>query len=234
MPPGARLQPARLRKCRADPNPAGPRGRRERITRCGGAALLTVSATLLAAALVPAGAAFGSAASKVEVSCARAAAAAANVASFASLPPAQRRSRKRAFVRAALCAINAVRAEHGLRPMRLNPLLTRAAEQHSKDMVRRGYFSHTAPGGRSFLARIAKSGYLRRARNWTVGENISWGVAAAARPSNTVEMWMNSPPHRANLLSPLFQEAGIGIAAGVPGQPAAPGLTYTVDFGRRR
>ncbi len=214
--------------------PCGPEAGCERPARRGGAALFAASVTLLAASLAPAGLAFGSGASATEASCARAATAAAHVASFARVPPAQRRSTKRAFVRAALCAINAVRAKYGLRPLRLDPRLTRAAEQHARDMVRRGYFSHTAPGGRSFLARIVKSGYLRRARAWTVGENIAWGLSAAARPSTTVEMWMNSPPHRANLLSPVFEEAGIGLAAGVPGQPGAPGLTYTVDFGRRR
>ena len=41
------------------------------------------------------------------------------------------------------------------------------------------------------------------------------------------------PPHREILLSPVFREAGVGIAAGVPGGSAR-GFTYVAAFGRRR
>jgi uncharacterized protein YkwD len=46
---------------------------------------------------------------------------------------------------------------------------------------------------------------------------------------------MQSPGHRANLLSPCFREIGIGIAAGMPAQQAdaGSGVTYVTDFGRR-
>jgi uncharacterized protein YkwD len=43
--------------------------------------------------------------------------------------------------------------------------------------------------------------------------------------------WMDSPPHRANILSSSFRAIGIGIALGTPSGGA--GATYTTDFGRR-
>ena len=42
---------------------------------------------------------------------------------------------------------------------------------------------------------------------------------------------MNSPPHRANILSSSFRSIGIGIAYGTP--VGGGGGTYTTDFGRR-
>ena len=43
---------------------------------------------------------------------------------------------------------------------------------------------------------------------------------------------MNSPGHRANILSGSFRAIGIGIAAGTP-YGGGGGATYTTDFGRR-
>ena len=45
--------------------------------------------------------------------------------------------------------------------------------------------------------------------------------------------WMASPGHRANVLRRSFRELGIGIAAGMPTDPAS-GATYTADYGARR
>jgi uncharacterized protein YkwD len=45
-------------------------------------------------------------------------------------------------------------------------------------------------------------------------------------------MWMASPEHRANILSPAYRDTGIGVVAAMPqsvGQ--GPGATYTQDFG---
>ena len=58
-------------------------------------------------------------------------------------------------------------------------------------------------------------------------------VGARTTPASRVSAWMRSGPHREILLSPVFREAGVGIAAGVPGG-SAPGFTYVAAFGRRR
>ena len=138
---------------------------------------------------------------------------------------------KRALVRATLCVLNAERARHNLRPLRLNRRLSLAAQRHSRAMARRKFFSHTSPGGASFVDRIRSTGYLSGARSWAVGENIAYGSGSRSTPRSIGSAWMNSPPHRSNILSSSYRAIGIGIAAGTP--VGGSGGTYTTDFGRR-
>jgi uncharacterized protein YkwD len=140
---------------------------------------------------------------------------------------------KRTVVRATLCTINAQRDRYGLRPLKLNKRLSKAARGHARDMVRRDYFGHDSLGGGSFLDRIKRSGYLRGARSWSVGENLAWGSHDRVAPRAITEMWMNSPGHRANILSPAFREIGIGLAIGAPA-PSGPAATYATEFGTKR
>ena len=138
---------------------------------------------------------------------------------------------KRALVRATLCVLNAGRARHNLRPLRLNRKLARGAQRHSSAMARNRFFSHTSPGGASFVDRIRSTGYLSGARSWAVGENIAYGSGSRSSPRAIGRAWMNSPPHRANILSSSYRAIGIGIASGTPSGHG--GGTYTTDFGRR-
>jgi uncharacterized protein YkwD len=140
---------------------------------------------------------------------------------------------KRIVVRATLCTLNAERARHGLPRLRLNKKLSVAARRHARDMVRRKYFSHDTLGGGSFVDRIRRAGYLRGANTWSVGENLAWGSHDRAAPRAITEMWMNSPGHRANILSPAFREIGIGLAIGAPA-PSGPAATYATEFGMKR
>ena len=64
------------------------------------------------------------------------------------------------------CLINKRRAKAGLRSVRTNGRLRQAALSHSQDMVRRGYFAHTSPSGKTFVDRIIAAGYTRCARRW--------------------------------------------------------------------
>ena len=138
---------------------------------------------------------------------------------------------KRALVRATLCVLNARRARHELTPLQLNRKLGTAARRHSRAMVRERFFSHTSPDGTTFVDRIRASGYLSGARSWSVGENIAWGTGSRSAPRSIARSWMNSPGHRANILSRSFRHIGIGIASGTP--VGTGGGTYTTDFGRR-
>lgn len=132
---------------------------------------------------------------------------------------------------AALCLINAERSSHGLRALRLHPRLSKAARAHSRDMVGRRYFSHTTPEGVGFVERIRGTGYLEASREWLVGENIAWGSHGRGSARRIVQAWMNSPPHREEILRPSFRDVGIGVASGVPRPLTSGGATYTVDFG---
>ena len=140
---------------------------------------------------------------------------------------------KRALASATVCLVNGERAERGLRPLRVNRRLSRAARVHARDMVRRDYFAHDSLSGDSFVDRIRRAGYLRGPRAWVVGENLAWGSGNRSTPASIVRAWMNSPGHRANILQRRFREIGIGLVLGAPENAGGPAATYATDFGAR-
>jgi uncharacterized protein YkwD len=152
------------------------------------------------------------------------------VCASASATPSQ--VAKRTVVRATLCTLNAERARHGLPRLKLNKKLSAAARRHARDMVRRDYFAHDSLGGGTFVDRVRRSGYLDGARSWSLGENLAWGSHERSAPRAITSMWMNSPGHRANILSPSFRAVGIGFAMGAPGA-SGPAATYATEFGAR-
>jgi uncharacterized protein YkwD len=145
---------------------------------------------------------------------------------------APRRSNIRQIARITLCLINRQRAIHGLRPLRNNGALDRVARRHSVDMVSHGYFSHNTLQGASPFSRILGSGYGAGRRVCTMGENIA-AASGRATPATIVNMWMNSPDHRANILDSAYRDSGVGVAIGYPGARGVRGATFTQDFGRR-
>jgi uncharacterized protein YkwD len=136
---------------------------------------------------------------------------------------------------AVLCLMNAQRTARGLKRLRAQPDLAEAAGRFARQMVRDRFFDHTSPGGSTMVSRIKATSYLRDVVRWTVGENLAWGTGTKATPRATVDAWMHSADHRANLLDRGFAEVGIGIAAGAPAELDGDetGGTYVTDFGRR-
>jgi uncharacterized protein YkwD len=97
--------------------------------------------------------------------------------------------------------VNAVRADQGLRPFRAEPRLGRSAGSYAQWMLRHDYFGH--------LERIrAASGFS------LVGENLAWHTGLRPRVAGTVRAWLDSPPHRALMLSSRFRWIGAGMARG--------------------
>ncbi len=125
-------------------------------------------------------------------------------------------SLSRAALRTAVVALtNVQRRRAGLRPCKVSPALTRAAQAHADDMAARRYFGHDTKGGRSWAAR------LREYRpHGPLGENIAYGFGS---PAGVVRGWMNSPGHRRNILDPDFTLIGIGYAS--------KGRKFVQDFG---
>jgi uncharacterized protein YkwD len=132
--------------------------------------------------------------------------------------------------RATLCLLNHERAAHGLRPLRADRRLARAALGHSHDMVAHRYFAHESRSGAPFTARIAATGWTRSHRRYILGENIGWGSGYLASPRAMVRGWMHSAPHRANILQRRYRVIGIGVAFGIP-VSGGDGATYSTDFG---
>lgn len=130
----------------------------------------------------------------------------------------------------ALCLVNQERSSRGLKPLRSNKRLARAAYKHARDMDRRGYFSHDTLGGGSFVTRIRKTGYVPARVFPSLGEDLAWGSGDLGTPRQIVQSWMESPGHRANILNPKFRDAGMGVDFGDPGA-GMDGVTYALDFG---
>jgi uncharacterized protein YkwD len=129
--------------------------------------------------------------------------------------------------RATLCLINQQRSAHGLRRLSSEPHLRTAAQRHSDAMGARHFFDHVSPSGAGPAQRLRAAGY----RGGTWGENIAWGTGLT--PAAAVDMWMNSPGHRANILRAQFRRIGIGVGQQAPDPAFAGRLSgvYTTDFG---
>ncbi|MFN8471257.1 MAG: CvpA family protein [Anaerolineae bacterium] len=102
--------------------------------------------------------------------------------------------------------VNDERRAAGLPPLVMDESLRQLARQHSQDMLRRGYFSHYTPDGQSPFDRMRAADISFAA----AGENLA--EAPTLRVAH--RGLMNSPGHRANILSPSFSRVGIGIIDG--------------------
>jgi uncharacterized protein YkwD len=134
-----------------------------------------------------------------------------------------------ATARVTLCLLNKERSARGLRKLRSDSKLRRAADGHAGDMVAQRYFDHDSKSGATFVTRIKRTGWTRARRSWTVGENIGYGSGSLATARQMVKGWMHSSGHRANILARQFKMIGIGVANGAP--TGGSGATYATDFG---
>ncbi|HEV7642239.1 MAG TPA: CAP domain-containing protein [Gaiellaceae bacterium] len=135
-----------------------------------------------------------------------------------------------------LSELNKIRAQHGLQPVKLSARLTASAAQHSREMGADGYFEHNSHDGTAFWKRInrwyGQNGY----GYWSVGENLLWS-SPNVDPAGAMQLWMNSPEHRANILTPRWREIGVSAVhlAAAPGTYKGLEVTIiTTDFGVRR
>ncbi|HJV32502.1 MAG TPA: CAP domain-containing protein [Patescibacteria group bacterium] len=103
---------------------------------------------------------------------------------------------------------NRHRAENGVAALRRDERLDAAAQAKLKDMFDRQYFAHESPTGEGPAEVVAATGY----DYVTVGENLALGNFADDR--ELVQAWMDSPGHRANILSPGYSEIGIAVGRG--------------------
>lgn len=98
--------------------------------------------------------------------------------------------------------VNEERAKYGLTPLSSgNEALTKTAEIRAEECITS--FSHTRPDGTSCFTAFQSSGLSYK----NAGENIAYGFSL---PQSVVNSWMNSPGHRANILSSNFTQIGVG------------------------
>lgn len=107
--------------------------------------------------------------------------------------------------------LNKERESRGLNSLVFDKNIAKVAREHSKDMLSRGYFSHYTPEGISPFDRLSKAkiSYLYAGENLALAPNVSLAMQGL----------MNSPGHKANILSPNFKKVGVGVIdAGIYGE----------------
>ncbi len=114
--------------------------------------------------------------------------------------------------------MNAARAKIGLAPLKLALDLNTAAENHSKWMLKQDEFSHTGAGGSSAGERMTDAGFEFQG-SWSCAENLAvQSERGASGISDDVEdlfkALMDSPGHRANILSEKYDYVGIDVSRG--------------------
>ena len=120
-------------------------------------------------------------------------------------------------------AVNAYRGSRGLSTVAASPSLQTAAQLMADDIALHGppAIPHMSSDGRTARQRMADAGYPVGSA-WT-SEIIAWG---ATTPSGAMGLWLNSPPHWAELNDGRFVAAGFGVAC----YGAFP-CVWVVDFG---
>jgi uncharacterized protein YkwD len=97
--------------------------------------------------------------------------------------------------------LNGYRAANGLPPLAADGQLEQAALQQAGYMAGAGRMEHTTGWGKDFASRVKGNGISGAA-----AENIAEGRMDVSR---LFDMWMNSPPHRRNMLDARFTRFGL-------------------------
>ena len=117
-----------------------------------------------------------------------------------------------------------MRSYNPVPPLELNTQLNRAAETHARGMARHQKLQHEGFDGSTPGERATAAGYAWRA----IAENIAAGPTTA---SEVVQMWLDSPGHCANIMSPSYTELGLAFAEDRETQS---GVYWAQEFGRSR
>jgi uncharacterized protein YkwD len=111
-----------------------------------------------------------------------------------------------AIERRAFEQTNVIRRQHGLPPFQWDSELCRLARNHSENMGRLRFFSHSTPEGHRLKDRARNAGI----RFVVIAENIAYNMGYDDPGAFAVQRWMVSPGHRANILYAGFQAMAVG------------------------
>jgi uncharacterized protein YkwD len=135
--------------------------------------------------------------------------------------------------------VNEERAKVGLKPLAFSKELADCARAHSNDMHDRGFFSHINPDGWGPTQRgiEGRAGYcvfeqIVPCLYYGVAENIAMGCANA---TEVINLWMNSPAHKDNILNSAYTHMGVGVcSSNFPNPDCKPPFHHwTLNFGTR-
>jgi uncharacterized protein YkwD len=124
-------------------------------------------------------------------------------------PPASTSSASTLTVSGIIAQTNKQRRGQSAATLAESSRLDASAQVKADDILRRQYFEHTAPGGKTVSDLVAAQGY----QYIKIGENLALGDFSS--DEDVVTAWMNSPGHRANILDSAYTEMGVGVAFGM-------------------
>jgi len=104
-------------------------------------------------------------------------------------------------------ALAAARDKSGAKPLKASAELTKSAQGHAADMAKRDFYDHKNPDGVNFDTRNHRAGYCVAA----MAENIAQGYKTEAA---AFKGWMESAPHRKNILNRKYTQYGFGKSGG--------------------
>jgi uncharacterized protein YkwD len=128
---------------------------------------------------------------------------------------------------------NLERTKRGLAPLKASGKLAEAAQLHSDNMASRsGAIGNAAAHNHVLLSvtlptpssRVDYVGYDTWTSSFRRAENIAYGQKTA---KEVVTAWMNSPGHKANILTPELAEIGVAYAKNAKGT-----MFWTQVFGK--
>ncbi len=124
-----------------------------------------------------------------------------------------------------LQSTNSERESNGKADLELNQQLNNAAQAKANDMVTRNYWSHNTPDGQEPWVFMSNAGYHYS----KAGENLAYGFNTS---NDTVVGWMNSAPHRQNLLDGDFSQVGFGFVNGNNYNNSGPETVVVAMYGK--
>ncbi|MEO6655886.1 MAG: CAP domain-containing protein [Pyrinomonadaceae bacterium] len=110
--------------------------------------------------------------------------------------------------------VNQKRAENGLSILTWNDQLETIARAHSQNMAEFSFFSHRGLDNKMVSDRADASGV----KKWSaIGENIAYNRGYQDPLAKAVDLWLNSPSHRHNMLDDGWKDSAIGVAVAADG-----------------
>lgn len=107
--------------------------------------------------------------------------------------------------------VNGLRAAEGVPPYTVDPALIASAQRQADWNAANGFSSHTGEGGTTPNDRALAAGYGGGLREWAT-ENTAQGTLPYVNPQWVVTLWQGDAVHLRAMLSPDFENVGVGYA----------------------
>ena len=114
-------------------------------------------------------------------------------------------------VQSMICMHNWARSQEHLSALSVSRQLRASANRKAHDIKRCGQFSHYACGRNPFYWE-QRVGFFRG--SYGAGENLALTFGSETTVRGAMDLWLNSPEHRRNLLAPQYRNVGISLVTG--------------------